>query len=106
MCFVLYAGTDRPIPRKQWRKDAPDISVASLTEHDVAVKAQFVSPEVQSIGSTSGCGCDFPHVLLQNGEWPTFDSDDAERIATFIQNRNALATLLRNTGEKTVELYG
>jgi hypothetical protein len=77
-----------------------------VTEHDALIKAHFKSPEVQRIGSTSGCGCDFPHVLLQNGEWPIFDSSDTERFATFGVNRNALATLLRNTGEKTIELYG
>jgi len=106
MCFMLYAGTNHAIPRRDWLKEAPDISVASLTEHDALIKAHFKNPEVQSIGSTSGCGCDFPHVLLQNGDWPIFDSDDTERVATFGQNRNALATLLRNTGEKTIELYG
>ena len=103
---MLYAGTNKAIPRKEWLKNAPDISVTSLTEHDAAIKAHFKNPEVQLIGSTSGCGCDFPHVLLQNGDWPKFDFDDAERIAVFGQNRNALATLLRNTGEKTIELYG
>jgi hypothetical protein len=106
MCFMLYAGTNNAIRRTEWLKDAPDISVASLTEHDAPIKAHFKSPEVQLIGSTSGCGCDFPHVLLQNGDWPIFNSDDTERVATFGQNRHALATLLRNTGEKTMELYG
>lgn len=106
MCFMLYAGTNDPIRRREWQKDAPDISVASLTEHDALIKAHFKRPEVQVIGSTSGCGCDFPHVLLQNGDWPIFDSDDTERVVTFGQNRNALASLLRSTGEKEIELYG
>ena len=106
MCFMLYVGTTRPITRLEWKKDAPDISVASLTEHDSAIKAHFKSVEVQCIGSTAGCGCDFPHVLLQNGEWPIFDFEDAERVATFGQNRSALVTLLRNTGETTLEIYG
>jgi len=106
MCFMLYVGTTRAIPQREWKKDAPDISVASLTEHDSAIKAHFKSAEVQCIGSTAGCGCDFPHVLLQNGEWPMFDFEDAERVATFDRNRRALATLLRNTGETTIEIYG
>lgn len=106
MCFVLYAGTNKPIPRREWLKSAPDISVASLTEHDALIRTHFKSPEVQSIGSTAGCGCDFPHVLLQNGEWPAFDFNDTERVATFGQNRRALATLLRDTGENNMELYG
>lgn len=106
MCFMLYAGTNKPIPRRAWLKSAPDISVASLTEHDAPVKTHFKSTEVQSVGSTAGCGCDFPHVLLQNGEWPTFDFDDTERVSTFGQNRRALAALLRDTGENRIELYG
>jgi|SRR5579863_8817171 len=106
MCFVLYAGTNSAIPRTEWKKHAPGISVSPLTEHDALIKAHFKNPEVQCIGSTAGCGCDFPHVLLQKGEWPLFDADDTERVATFGQNRKALATLLRNTGEKTIELYG
>jgi hypothetical protein len=106
MCFILYAGTSQPIPRREWSNRPPNISVSSLTEHDRAIRARFESSEVQSIGSTAGCGCDFPHVLLQNGEWPTFEFDDAERVATFGQNRRALAALLRDTGEKTIELYG
>jgi hypothetical protein len=103
---MLYAGTSNAIPRREWQKSAPNISVVSLTEHDAPIKVHFKSLEIQCIGSTSGCGCDFPHVLLQNGEWPTFDSDDAERVATFAQNRNALAALLRNTADETIELYG
>jgi hypothetical protein len=106
MCFTLYARTAVPLPRKGWHKETPDISVASLTEHDADVQAHFTKPEVQSIGSTSGCGCDFPCVTLQNGEWPWFDyGDDAERVPSELYNREGLLSLLRNTGEKTVELH-
>lgn len=69
-----------------------------LTEHESAIRAHFRSAEVQCIGFTAGCGCDFPHVLLQNGEWPIFDLDDAARVATLSQNRRALTTV------KTVRL--
>ena len=103
---MLYVGTNSPIPRQEWKKDAPDISVESLTDHDSAIKAHFRSTQVQRIGSTAGCGCDFPHVLLQGGEWPSFDFDDAERVAIFGQNRRALASLLQNTGETKLEIYG
>jgi hypothetical protein len=106
MCFMLYAGTNQAIPRREWLKSVPDISVASLTEHDAAIKVHFKNPDVQCIGSTSGCGCDFPHVLLQNGEWPMFDFDNAAQVAVCDQNRKALTTLLRTTDEKTIELYG
>ena len=108
MCFVLYAGTSHPIPRKEWRNDAPDVSVKSLTERERPITAHFGKPEVQYIGSTSDCGCDFPYVMFQNGEWPWFDDDEPEpeREASDRYNRERLVAVLRETREPTVELYG
>jgi hypothetical protein len=108
MCFVLYAGTSKLMARKEWRKDTPDLAVKALTERESPITAHFSKPEVQYIGSTSDCGCDFPHVMFQNGEWPWFDDGehDAEREASDRYNREALVSLLRATGEQTVELYG
>jgi len=96
------------MPRKEWREDAPDISVKPLTERESAITAHFSTPEVQYIGSTSDCGCDFPHVMFQNGGWPWFDYDepDPEQQANDRYNRQALVNVLRATGEQTVELYG
>jgi len=111
MCFVLYAGTTIALPRKMFDKDAPNLSVESLTERDAPIKRHFSNPEVQYIGSTSGCGCDFPHVILQNGEWPTIeetekDELDIARDISDRRNKEALVALLQTTGDKTVELYG
>lgn len=111
MCFVLYVGTSKPVLRKEWRNDAPDLSVKALTERESSITTHFNRPEVQYIGSTSGCGCDFPHVMFQNGGWPwvgdeTEDELDRQRKATEQHNRKGLVTLLRQTGESSVELYG
>jgi hypothetical protein len=108
VCFVLYGGTNRHLPRKAWRSNAPDLSVRPLTEHENLIKANFSKPEVQYIGSTSGCGCDFPHVMFQNGQWPWFDDGegDAEQETSERYNREALASLLQASGEPAVELYG
>jgi hypothetical protein len=111
MCFVLYAGTTTALPRKSFDKNAPDLSVESLTNRDAAIQQHFSHREVQYIGSTSGCGCDFPHVMLQNGEWPYFETDgnnelDIARDISDRRNREALVDLLRTTGDKMVELYG
>jgi hypothetical protein len=64
------------------------------------IKAHFENPEIQTIGSL---WARFSYVLLQNGEWPEFDFDDIERVGTFGQGRS-LATVLRDTDEKTIEL--
>lgn len=108
MCFVLYAGTSKPMPRKEWRKDAPDLWVTGLTERDSPIAAHFSKIEVQYIGSTSHCGCDFPHVTFQNGDWPWFEAGehDPEREASERHNKEVLVDLLRATGEQMVELYG
>jgi hypothetical protein len=97
----------KPLRRKEWTKEAPDISVESLTERDRAAGQYFSLREVQYIGSTSGCGCDFPHVMFQNGEWPVFDQEkDPEWQASDRKNREALVSLLRSTNDRTIELYG
>ena len=111
MCFVLYAGTTTPIPRSAFDENAPYVHVTALTEDEMPVSAHFSAPAVQNIGSTSGCGCDFPHAMFQNGGWPEIDfaqSDNRnpERAATHSQNLAALAALLQSTGETTIELYG
>jgi hypothetical protein len=113
MCFVLYAGTVRALPRVAWNKEAPDLSVESLTERDAAIRQYFSNPEVQYIGSRSGCGCDFPNVMLQNGEWTTFYTEEAEkdefdkaRDTSDRHNRGLLVGLLRANGNNIIELYG
>jgi hypothetical protein len=82
--------------------------VQSLIEYDAAIKAHFSNPEVQYVGSTSGCGCDFPHVMYQNGGWPAYleAETDEERLVSDRFNRVSLAVLLQTTGEAFVELYG
>ena len=108
MCFVLYAGTSEPLPPGEWRDYAPDVCVQSLNERELPVREHFSKPVVQNIGSTSGCGCDFPHVTLQNGDWPWFEDGelDPEQVARDRFNRDRLVNVLRATGEDTVELYG
>lgn len=111
MCFVLYAGTLKPMAHKEWRKDAPELSVKALTERESPITTHFSKPEVQYIGSTSGCGCDFPHVMCQNGDWPWFEEEEEDELdhrqkETEQNNLEALVTLLRHTGEPIVELYG
>ena len=105
---MLYAGTNKPLPRKNWVKEAPDVHVQSLIEYDAKIWQHFSKPEVQQIGSTSGCGCDFPNVMYQNQGWPLYDDaeTDEEWEASQHFNREALVSLLRSSGEEVIELYG
>jgi hypothetical protein len=109
MCFMLYAGTDKPIPRKAFDMSAPNISVENLSPDEERIKVHFHKSEVQNIGSTSNCGCDFPHAILQGGNWPEADyysEQDEERAASDRFNLEALVGLLCSTQEASVELYG
>ena len=112
MCFVLYAGTSEPLATKEWRDDIPDLTIKPLTDRESPITSHFQKPKVQYIGSTSQCGCDFPHVMYQNGEWPWYEDDDEEdeydrqRKATEKDNRERLVNLLQQTNESSVELYG
>jgi len=113
MCFVLYAGTVSALPRAAWNKEAPGLSVESLTERNAAIRQYFSNPEVQYIGSTSGCGCDFPNVMLQNGEWPRVETEEAKKDEwdkaqdiSDQHNRDLLVSFLRANGTNMVELYG
>ena len=113
MCFVLYAGTVSALPRVAWNKDSPNLAVEPLKEQDATIKQYFSNPEVQYVGSTSGCGCDFPNVMLQNGSWPVIDTDEAEKDEfekaqdiSERHNRELLIGLLQANGNNVVELYG
>src|ERR1700722_7768807 len=108
MCFLLYAGTSRPIARKEWNRDAPGISVRSLVVAELPIREQFSKPEIQEIGSTSGCGCNFAYVMLRDGEWPQPSEyePDVETIETNRINQEGLVGLLSSIDEDWIELYG
>ena len=49
--------------------------------------------------------------MFQNGDWPWFEDEDEDELdrqrkAIEQRNREGLVTLLRQTGEPAVELYG
>jgi hypothetical protein len=103
MCFMLYAGTSEPLPRREWNEDVPNLYVKSLDRADEIVTTHFSQAEVQIIGSTSGCGCNFPNATLTEEGWVGYpaESEAAERF-----NRAELVALLQESGEEMVELYG
>lgn len=70
MCFVLYIGTDDPLPTIPWQENDPHLNTADLTEHDRAVAKHFSKPYTKYLGSEQGCGCGFRNVSCQDGVWP------------------------------------
>ena len=107
---MLYAGTQKTLPLREWRKTAPALWVRPLVEGEEVVGPHFSKPTIQYIGATSGCGCDFPHSLLNGGEWvsPEKEAEETspEEQQTYRSNGQALMNLLSDFGEDTYELYG
>jgi hypothetical protein len=109
MCFLLYAGTDRPIPRKDWTTSDPRVNVQDLKESEWCTRAIFSKPEVQYIGSSTHCGCAFPSVMQDSaGEWYYWldPAKDAEEIASNREECEELCNLLAQLDEDEIELYG
>lgn len=108
MCFLLYAATSAPIPRRAWVKENPVISVVDLAESKTAIRAHFSLPEVQYIGSDTSCGCGFPNAMYQNGGWPEIEwsERDAETLESDRRNLGLLGALLKSLDEPCIELYG
>ena len=97
MCFVLYAGTDKPITRIEGSADSPAISVKDLTDRERPIAAHFTKQFVQYVGSTSGCGCNFPSVMFQNGDfralpwtYPDYADHPLRRILTAVRLKYGL----------------
>jgi len=108
MCFMLYAGTDKPLARREWDKDSPlELGVWSLRGDEELIRPHFSKPEVQNVGSDTCCGCGFPSIMLNKSDWPWWDGClKPDQIESDRENREALVGLLRSSGEKSVELYG
>jgi hypothetical protein len=106
-----YSMPERPNRSREARlkPSSQNLPVEALSGRDEIVKSHFVSPEVQYVGSTSGCGCDFPNVMFQNGGWPYFEDPSVaggETEASERLNCEKLVSLLQSTGDSSVELYG
>jgi hypothetical protein len=109
MCFLLYAGTERPLPRSEWSRSDPHVHVRDLKESDAWIRAIFSKPEIQYIGSTTDCGCAFPSVMQgRGGDWPYWldPVEDVDVIAREQRECEELCALLSDLEEDEIELYG
>jgi hypothetical protein len=79
--------------------------VRSLKEEEAPLARHFTLPEIQYIGSDTGCGCGFPNRSWVMEQW-TGEPENEEPEPEGTANLQALATLLEECGEKNIELYG
>jgi hypothetical protein len=109
MCFLLYAGTSKPLPKREWNSSDPHVNVQDLEHSESWVRTTFSKPVVQNIGSSTHCGCAFPSVMQDGaGEWYYWldPVKDAEEIASNKRECEELCDLLAQADEDQVELYG
>ncbi len=61
MCYMLYLGSDVPLPTSEWRKEAPGFYLSDSGRDGDVPKASrhFSKPHVYYAGSHEGCGCGF-----------------------------------------------
>jgi hypothetical protein len=109
MCFMLYAATQRPIALVAWSIEARAVNVTAVSDEERRpLLSNFTLPHIQCIGSSTGCGCDFPNEdadAYPEREWIESEKDTEQR-ADEQRNREELADLLRSTGEPVIELFG
>src|SRR3569833_3171135 len=109
MCFLLYAATRKPIPRREWSMSDPHVNVQDLKESEIRIRAIFSKPEIQYIWSSTHCGCAFPSVMQDgSGDWYYWldPVKDAEEIASNRHECEELCTLLAQLDLDEIELYG
>lgn len=111
MCFVMYIGTDDPLPTIPWREDDPHLNTADLTDHDSGVVKHFSKPFTKYLGSEQSCGCGFRNVNCQGGEWPEEwligkekDYDGTSQDQIHQELYDFVFKLLQ--ADRTIELYG
>ena len=102
---MLYAATGNPLPRRPLVNENRALWVRSLKEEEAPLARHFTLPEIQYIGSDTGCGCGFPNRSWVMEQW-TGEPENEEPEPEGTANLQALATLLEECGEKNIELYG
>lgn len=102
---MLYAATNNRLPLRPWDKENRALCVEPLKESETTVARYFTLPVVQYVGSDTCCGCGFPNQSLIGDQW-TGDPDSEEPDPDGMGNLHALAKLIEESGENSIELYG
>jgi hypothetical protein len=108
MCFHLYAGTSRPLPRSEFDASDPRVHVSDLRASEASTRLIFNKPEVQYIGSSTHCGCGFPSVMQDSAGGWSYWVDPVKDAEVLIENQREceqLCLLLSQIDEDEIELY-
>lgn len=115
MCFLLYLGTDVPVPSVPWDENARAVHTSELTDHDRTIATHFTTRHVTYVGSSLHCGCGFRYAYLGDDDLAPFDvygripdeDRDPDEEKEQQTNQEHLHDLLAELASKTIiELYG
>ncbi len=110
MCFVLYIGSQTPLPIIPWDETTRGIHTEALTEHDISVRGRFTLPHVLCIGSDTHCGCGFRNATFQNGSWPEEEwrpDNDTSHVKAQPNHERLIEFIQRYLGgQASCEFYG
>jgi len=100
-----------PDSRKEYHKDAPDLSVKSLTERESSIPTHFSEPQVHYVGSlvrllTVGAISRTACLRIENGLGSMTKNLNPSGKRVSVYNRERLVALLRETADAAVELCG
>ena len=79
MCLMLYLGSRRPLPLRE----SESLSLEVISQEAQVVGQYLDRPYAYYVGSHTGCGCGFPHVLAETPiEYfdGMFDNQDPNRV--------------------------
>jgi hypothetical protein len=80
MCYMLYLGSDVPLPTSKWRKESPGFFLSDTEDEIQVARRHFSKHHVYYAGSHEGCGCGFffgefdDRRITNSGRTPLADS--------------------------------
>ncbi len=83
MCYMVYIGSDTPLPTSQWDEKSPEFFLSDCEDSIKEVKKHFSKKYIYYAGAHTNCGCGF----FYNEEY--HDQDEIE------QERNSVRKLIR-----------
>jgi len=101
MCLFVYLAADAPLSEIPWNPASPAFHVSSLSESEAGVRQHFSLPNVYSVGSKEGCGCDF----AQAPDDELLDDEDRADGVKARQDLEAYLVGQRQQGRARYELY-
>ena len=85
MCYMLYLGSQVPLPTSEWQKETPGFFLSESDGNIKEAKLHFTIPYVYYVGSHAGCGCGFFYEQDDDPEEYGISKSSARDLVNMIQ---------------------